>query len=286
MARAAAHASVQSTRASMSDWLRPEPGVTVVTPLVRALALISAFAPHERWLGNGQLAHRTGLPPSTVTRIAHSLVQLGYLLYDGARRKYRLSPAVLGLGYAAIAHSAIQGLASGPMANFAQQNNAHVCLAVRDRLDLVVLECRRSLGSPVMLPLHVGMRVGMALSPMGWALLAALPELERCYLLENLERRMSRDWPRQRRRVSEGIAQVGDKGYCAAIGEWEPDLGIIATPMLLEGSSPFVLACIGASQGMTRARVERELGPRLLAMGRSLQAEFNMIGEGTPPNLQ
>ncbi|MFT3814941.1 MAG: IclR family transcriptional regulator [Acidovorax sp.] len=270
--------ATQPALASMSAWLRPEPGMTVVTPLVRALMLISAFAPHERWLGNGQLAHRTGLPPSTVTRIAHSLVQLGYLQYGDEERKYRLSPAVLGLGYAAIAHSAIQGLAGEHMAAFARQHKVHVCLAVRDRLDLVVLECRRSLESPVRLTLHVGMRVGIALSPMGWSLLAALPELERSYLLENVERRMARDWPRLRRRVGEGVAQVGDKGYCSAIGEWEPDLGVLAMPVLLEGTSPFVLACIGASQGMTRARVERELGPRLLAMGRALQTEFNLIG--------
>ena len=103
--------AVQPALAEMSTWLRREPGLTVVTPLVRALVLISAFAPHARWLGNGQLAHRTGLPPSTVTRIAQSLVQLGYLLYDGVERKYRLSPAVLGLGYAAAAQSAPQGRA-------------------------------------------------------------------------------------------------------------------------------------------------------------------------------
>ncbi|WP_245644041.1 IclR family transcriptional regulator [Paraburkholderia oxyphila] len=258
---------------------RREPGAVVVTPLVRALLLISAFAPHERWLGNGELAQRTGLPPSTVSRIAHSLVQFGYLLYDAARRKYRLSAAVLGLGFAAIAHSAIQGLAGERMAAFARQHQLHVCLAVRDRLDLVVLECRRSLESPVMLPLHVGMRVGIALSPMGWSLLAALPELERSYLLENVERRVSRDWPRMRRRVLEGIAQVGEKGYCTAIGEWEPELGVLAASVLLEGNAPFVLVCIGASHAMSRVRVERELGPRLLAMARELQSEFNVIGQ-------
>jgi DNA-binding IclR family transcriptional regulator len=258
--------------------LRPEPGTTVVSPLVRALALISAFGPQERWLGNGQLAQRTGLPPSTVSRIAHSLVQRGYLLYDGEERKYRLSAAVLGLGFAAIAHSAIQGLAGERMAAFARQHKLHVCLAVRDRLDLVVLECRRSLESPVMLSLHVGMRVGIAFSPMGWSLLAALPELERSYLLENVERRMPRDWSRMRRRALEGIAQVGEKGYCTAIGEWEPELGVLAASVLLEGNAPFVLACVGASHTLTRARVERELGPRLLAMAQELQAEFNMIG--------
>lgn len=259
--------------------LRPEPGAKVVTPLVRALALLAAFAQQERWLGNGQLAQRTGLPPSTVSRIARSLASIGYLLYDETQRKYRLSSAVLGLGYAAIAHSAIQGLAGERMAAFARQHKLHVCLAVRDRLDLVVLECRRSLETPVMLPLHVGMRVGIALSPMGWSLLAALPELERSYLLENVERRMSRDWARLRRRVLEGMAQVGEKGYCTAIGEWEPELGILAASVLLEGNAPFVLVCIGASHAMTRARVERELGPRLLAMARELQSEFNVIGQ-------
>jgi DNA-binding IclR family transcriptional regulator len=274
---AASTHALQPTLASMSAWLRPEPGVTVVTPLVRALVLISAFAPQDRWLGNGELAHRTGLPPSTITRIAQSLVQLGYLLYDGTERKYRLSPAVLGLGYAAIAHSAIQRVAGEHMAGFAREHKVHMCLTVRDRLDLVVLECRRGLESSVMLPLHVGMRIGMALSPMGWALLAALPELERCYLLENVERRVTRDWPRLRRRVFEGISQVCEKGYCTAVGEWEPDLGIVAAPVLLEANSPFVLACIGASHVMTRARVERDLGPRLLAMSRALQTEFNMV---------
>ena len=263
---------------------RSEPGVTVVTPLMRALLLISAFEAEERWLANGQLAQRTGLPASTVSRLARSLVQLGYLLYDGTQRKFRLAPAVLGLGYAAIAHSAIQGLAGERMAAFARQHKVHVCLAMRDRLDLVVLECRRSLESPVMLPLHVGMRVGIALSPMGWSLLAALPELERSYLLENVQRRMAsrtpQDWTLLRRRVLTGMAQVGEKGYCTAIGEWEPELGILAASVLLEGQAPFVLACIGASPLMTRARVERELGPRLLAMAHALQAEFNTIGHG------
>lgn len=269
--------AAQPALLGMSASLQREPGVAVVTPVVRALLIISAFSPQERWLGNSQLSQRTGLPLSTVSRMAQSLAQLGYLLHDADERKYRLSPKVLGLGYAAMAHSAIQGLAGERMAAFARQHKVHVCLALRDRLDLVVLECRRSPESPVALPLHVGIRVGIAQSPMGWALLAGLPELERNYLLENVQRRMPRDWSRLRRRVWEGMAQVAETGYCVSIGEWEPELGALATPVLLEGNSPFVLACVGASRAMTRARVTRELGPRLLAMGEALQREFNAI---------
>lgn len=260
------------------SWLLQPPGRAVVSPLVRALALCSAFTPQDRWLGNGQLAQRTELPPSTVTRMAQTLVRLGYLHHDEEGRKYRLSAAVLGLGYAAIAHSAAQRHSRSHMRAFAEQHRVHVSLAARDRLELVVLDSRSAQDMPPALGLPVGMRVGMALSPMGWSLLAALPELERHYLLENVKQRAPRDWPRLRRCVGEGMAQVHDKGYCTAIGEWDPDIGILAAPLVVDGQSPFVLACVGPSARMSRARIERELGPRLLSMARGIQREIHQSG--------
>lgn len=253
-------------------------GRAVVTPLARALALLAAFTPQDRWLGNSQLAQRTSLPPSTVTRMAQTLVRLGYLQHDDEERKYRLAAAVLGLGYAAIAHSAAQRHARPYMEAFAEQHQVHVSLAVRDRLDLVVLECRRGEPTPPAMSLDVGMRVGIALSPMGWSLLAALPELERHYLLESVAQRTSRNWPRLRRRLGEGMSQVTERGYCSAIGEWEPDIGTIAAPLVLDGLSPYVLACTGASSRMSRARIERELGPKMLAMANGIQREINQTG--------
>ncbi len=56
-------------------------GRPVVAPFARALSVLSAFAPGERWLGNGDLVERTGLPASTVTRMTRTLVTLGYLRY-------------------------------------------------------------------------------------------------------------------------------------------------------------------------------------------------------------
>ena len=204
----------------------------MVAPFARALALLAAFVPNDRWLGNRDLAARAGLPASTVSRIAQSLVLLGYLHYEPVDRKYRLAASVLGLGYAAIANSGVQQAARVHMKGFADQHRLHVNLSSRDRLDLIVLETCTSPQSSIALNLHVGIRVGIASSPMGWALLAALPELERYYLLESVERRMPRQWPRLRRRFSQAIAQVHDMGFCSSIGEWDHDLAIIATPLL------------------------------------------------------
>ena len=246
-----------------------------VVQFARALAMLAVFSPQDRWLGNRDLAARTGLPASTVTRIAQSLVLLGYLHHAPAERRYRLAAPVLALGYAAIANSEVQRSARVHMKAFADQHKVHVNLSSRDRLDLIVTETCSSPQSPLALNLHVGVRVGIASSPMGWALLAALPELERFYLLESVERRMPREWPRLRRRSSQAIAQVFEKGFCTSLGEWDHELGIIAAPLLIEGHAPLVVACVGSSSQMTRPRVERELGPRLLAMANAIH---NTVG--------
>jgi len=244
---------------------------TLVTPFARALSLLAAYTPGDRWLGNRDLSARTGLPPSTVTRIAQTLVLLGYLFHEPEGRRYRLAPSALALGYGATANSDVQRLAGACMRAFAERHKVHMNLSSRDRLDMIVLETCHSAESSLALNLHVGVRVGIASSPMGWALLAALPELERYYLLENVERRTLREWPRVRRRTSEAIAQVLNVGFCTSLGEWDRDMGIVAAPLMIEDHAPLVLACVGSSQQMTRARVEREIGPQLLAMVSSIQ---------------
>jgi DNA-binding IclR family transcriptional regulator len=243
----------------------------MVTPFARALSLLGAFTPQDRWLGNRELAARTGMPASTVSRIAQSLVVLGYMHYHAEDRKYRLAAPVLALGYAVIANSELQRAAREHMQAYADLQHVHVNLSTRDRLELIVLESFSGADSPLSLNLHVGARVGIASSPMGWALLAALPELERYYLMENVERRHPREWPRLRRRLGEAIAQVYELGYCTSIAEWDRDLGIIAAPVMVEGHAPLVIACIGAATQFTRARVQRELGPRLLAAAAAIQ---------------
>jgi DNA-binding IclR family transcriptional regulator len=252
---------------------REQTGAAMVVPLARSLAILGAFTPQEPWLGNQEIVFETGIPAPTVSRMVRSLVALGYLHYSPAQRKYRLAASVLSLGYAAIAHSSVQRLARLEMQSFADASGTYVVLAARDRLDVIVLETCASKPATIDLELHAGARLRIASSPMGWALLAALPELERFYLLGNVERRAGRDWPHLRRRISEGISQTHNAGYCTSLGEWEPDLAIVAAPLVIRDQTPLVLACIGPSAKLGRARVGRELGPRLVAAAQHLQEQ-------------
>ena len=90
------------------------------------------------------------------------------------------------------------------MQSFADASEAYVVLGTRERLDVIVLETCANKPAALDLKLYAGTRLRIASSPMGWAMLAALPELERFYLLGNIERKTGQEWPHLRRRITRG----------------------------------------------------------------------------------
>jgi DNA-binding IclR family transcriptional regulator len=122
------------------------------------------------------------------------------------------------------------------------------------------------------LQLQPGIRMQIAYSLMGWALLAAIPEEERRYLQSQVERKAGGDWPASiRRRMSEKIAQTHELGFCMLHGDWEPELACVAAPVSLPDRPPLVLGCVGRTVRMAQVRMELELGPRLIAIAQVLQ---------------
>lgn len=249
-----------------------------VNPIGRAFAVLSAFNPHERWLSATDIAGRTDLPATTVARILHSLISLGYVRQGEGDRRYRLTALVLSLGYAAIAHSELQAKLVPVMRELSDSHDLYVVLGARDRLDVVLLECcsPRTVNSrqaSLRLRISVGTRMDIGESPLGWALLASLPDLERNYLSMKIEQKKARDWPRLNRKLVEAQNIVHDRGYCMSLGEIDPDISIVAAPLMLARHSPMVIACLGDSKHMTRARVDRELGPLLTRFETRLREE-------------
>lgn len=244
-----------------------------VAPFARALSLLAAFTPHERWLGNSELVVRTGLPASTVTRIAHSLVTLGYLRHAPERRKFCLASSVLALGYGAAAQSEVQILTNPHMRAFAKRHQVHVSLCARDRLDLVVIDRCETPALPASLQLDLGTRLGLATSAAGWALLAVLPEQERQYLMQSAVRPPAHDWSHLHRRSNEAMGQVREGGFCVAPGGAGQPMTIVAAPVRLQGRAPLALSCMAPSKLMNRHHTLRELGPALASMAREIQRQ-------------
>jgi DNA-binding IclR family transcriptional regulator len=245
-----------------------------VSALARGLEVLRAFTPTEGLLGNGELAQRTGLPKPTVTRLTYTLTRLGYLVYVERLGKYQLAPAALALGYSALANMRIRQVARGYMQTLADYADASVALGTRDRLDLIYVEhCRSRHG--VMLRLGLGSRIPIGNTAMGRALLAGLPETEREWLLGYMKRQDGKGFAKMRATIERALADVAERGFTLALGEWERDINAVGVPLMApDGSGVFAFNCGAPSFQFTRERLESEIGPRLVNLARNVEAEL------------
>ena len=111
-----------------------------VTALGRGLELLRCFTPDQSVLGNQDLAIRSGLPKATVSRLTHTLSELGYLRRHQFSGKYQLDIGVLSFGYQLLSNLPIRHVANPFMVELAQHAHAAVAMAGRDRLQMVYLD--------------------------------------------------------------------------------------------------------------------------------------------------
>ena len=242
-----------------------------VAPFARALSVLAAFTPNDRWLANSELAKRSQLPASTITRMTRTLVTLGYLRMAPDSRRFCLSPSALALGYRAAADAEIDLADNQRMSTFAERHQVHVNLCTRDRLDLVVIDSCRTSAFPASLQLGIGARMDLASSAAGWALLASLPDAERRYLIRNAENQPRCELRKLRMQSNEAIGQVRQGGFCVAPGKSGQPMTMVAAPIQLNDHSTLALSCSGPAKLMGHARTVRDLGPALVRMAQEIK---------------
>ena len=234
-----------------------------VTALARGLELLRCFGPGDRWLGNQELARRTGLPKPTVSRLAHTLTRLGYLRHSRAQEQYALGTAVLSLGYSLLAQLDVRRVARPLMQALAEQAGVSVNLGVRDRRGMVYLDTYRS-ASTFTVQLEAGSRIPMAVTSMGRAYLCGVPEPERQALLAQLREEDGAGWPEAKRGIDRALRDYRRHGLCFSLGDWRKEIHAVAAPLPPgEDGEVLVFSASGAAFQVGREKLEREIGPRL-----------------------
>jgi DNA-binding IclR family transcriptional regulator len=241
-----------------------------VTALHRGLQILRCFRPNDNGLGNLEIAKRSGLPNSTVSRLTYTLSKLGYLLYDEQTGRYRMGVAVLGLGYACVAGMHIRETAQHYMQNMADKygDGLMVALGGRDQLTMTYIACARSEGI-ITLQLNVGSRISLARSAMGRAYIAGAGEKERTCLLQAIRESVGEaQWPRIEDGILEAIEQVRTQGFYANIGGWHGDINAVAVPSRSASSETPLLAfnCGGPAYLWAKDKLMNEIGPDLVRL--------------------
>lgn len=236
-----------------------------VTALARGLEILRCFTPRENVLSNQDLARKTGLPKPTVTRLTNTLMRLGCLKREVHSGKYQLDVGVLGFGYAMLSNLSICTVAHSLMEELATYAQAAVAMAARDRLQMVYLDVLQGQGNMTMRR-QIGSYLPLAVSSVGRACLAAMPENEREFLLDRIRERDPEHWPVIRKGLDRAFRDFDDYGYCLSIGEWHRDVNSVAVPLVHPQYGLLAFNCGGPSFQLTRQKLEDDIGPRLINM--------------------
>jgi DNA-binding IclR family transcriptional regulator len=242
-----------------------------VTALSRGLDILRVFRPGDGPLGNQDIAQRTGLPKPTVSRLTYTLTRLGHLVYLERLGKYQIGLGVLTLGHVALGAMSVRHLARQHMQALADHSDLPVALGTRDRLSMIYAEACRSRDT-LSLRYDIGTRIPIAVTAMGRAYLAALPERERDYLLGHLEGRYGARWREVRRGIDKAVREVSDRGFCCSLAEWQADVFAVAAPLRLpDGSGLMAINCGGPGFLTNAKRLTEDIGPRLVNLVRTIQ---------------
>src|SRR5215469_3979547 len=253
-----------------------------VVALSRGLDVLRAFQPNDGLLGNQEIAARTNLPKPTVSRLTYTLTRLGYLTPVPRFEKYQLAPAVMALGYSALANLGLGRLSEPFREELMRQTGGAVAVGGRDRHSMIYFGQSRNglLG----VQLDVGSRVPIATTAMGRAYLWALAPEERASLLRELRDHYGSRWSRMRDGIERAGEMIARHGFTISAGEWQDDVHAVGVPLKLsDGTGPYAFNCGAPAFRFTEERLRNDIGPRLVAMVTNIEAA---LGGVTPPSAQ
>ncbi|SFD40124.1 DNA-binding transcriptional regulator, IclR family [Bosea sp. CRIB-10] len=241
-----------------------------VTALARGLDVLACFGRGEGALGNSEIAARCKLPPSTVSRITHTLTVLGYLHQVPGRISYRRGTALLALSAKALAGLDIRQLAQPGMQDLATFSQASVALGVRDRLSMRYIGCCRA-DVAIALNMDTGSRVPISRSAMGRAYIALCSRDEREALMEDIHSIDEAAWPKLKAGIEQALLDYDQYGCALSFGDWQPTVNAIAVAFDPGGGLPIMsINCGAPTVILERDFLLQEVRPKLRALASSL----------------
>jgi DNA-binding IclR family transcriptional regulator len=246
------------------------------TTLARGLEVLRCFTPLEPLLGNKEISVRTGLPKHTVSRLTYTLTKLGYLRHNMRLGKYQLGSAVLSIGYPLLASMNVRQMARPLMKELADYCNGSVSMGIRDRLAMVYVESCRSGNGITTLP-DIGTSVPISHSVIGRAFLAACTPPEREAVLNQMKVKEPESHRKYRPSIDKSLDDIRLRGFCASTGELRREVYAVGVPMRRTVDGEIVsFNCIVPAFMVKKGQLEDDLGPRLVAMVRNIEASLGL----------
>jgi IclR family transcriptional regulator, positive regulator for flagellar biogenesis len=235
-----------------------------VTALARGLTVLRSIAAADAPLSNRELTELTGIPKPTVSRITATLVGTGFLFRLPDSERFVLTSSVLELSNGFLRNFDIRARARPFLIELAERTALSVHLAVRDRLDMVVIDAIRPRSAVLVSRLEIGSRMNLSRTAVGRAYLSALAEPDREKLLIGLQTAEGDDWGHVGSRLTSALRETAEQGFAIATGEWYNGLNAIASGFVGPSGERYAVNCGGSADQCPRDWLISRAAPALL----------------------
>jgi DNA-binding IclR family transcriptional regulator len=241
------------------------------TTLAHGLDVLAAFRNGGGALSNADLAQHTGLSRPTVSRLTYTLAQLGYLKRD-AKGRFALGLGILAAAYPVLSALKVRQLARPLMRDFAAYAGGTVSIAMPFGLDFIYVETLRTTDAVPHVP-DVGFTGSLATTAVGRALLSLFTEDELARYVASVKMERPEDSEYVQKRTLPDIELCKERGFGVSLGEWRREIFGVAAPLYRTSSGD----CLSVNCGIPSFRfsaeqIERECGPRILGLARSIRS--------------
>jgi IclR family pca regulon transcriptional regulator len=244
-----------------------------VQSLARGLSVITVFGPDAPEMTLSDVSRATGLTRAAARRFLLTLVDLGYMRFDG--KLFRLAPRVLDLGYAYLSSLSLTGIAEPHLEWLVAETHESSSICVLDGGDIVYV-ARVPTSRIMTVAINVGTRFPAYATSMGKVLLAGLDDASlEDYLATVALVELTEHTVRTVGRLHAELLAVRQQGYALVDQELEHGLRSLAVPV--RNRQGRVVAAVNVSSHVSRVTKEkarRQFLPALLKAARNIEADL------------
>lgn len=203
-----------------------QPATRHVAAVQRAIVILDALADAKTELGTNEIARRTGINVSSISRILATLASGGLVEHLSATGRYRLGVGVMRLANAVHERLDIRTLARPHLEELARRTHETATLSVPGGHEAITLDFAQSHLS-VRSVAEVGRPSSAHATAVGKVFLAHGGTLPGGQLKRFTERTIV-----DRDALAVEVARIRERGWAQALGEREDDLNAVAAPVL------------------------------------------------------